>query len=58
MNREQMCGLLSDFVQLSTLVQHLVYKRANAFNQLRPRSFDSGIEFPKGSFSKNSKLIF
>jgi hypothetical protein len=33
-------------------------ERANAFNQLRPRSFDSGIEFPKGSFSKNSKLIF
>jgi len=26
MNREQMCGLLGDFVQLSTLVQHLVYR--------------------------------
>jgi len=58
MNREQMCGFAERFLQLSMLVQHLVYQRANALNQLRPRSFDSGIEFPKGSFSKNSKLVF
>jgi len=53
-----MCGFAERFLQLSMLVQHLVYQRANALNQLRPRSFDSGIEFPKGSFSKNSKLVF
>ena len=57
MNREQMCGLLSDFVTLDVRSASGV-ERANAFNQLRPRSFDSGIEFPKGSFSKNSKLVF